>query len=147
MVITMCVFVNMKIELSNTINENYDKLIKDRLTESSLLVSQLEYQKKDLRVYSYINEKLVGGLIGYTIWGWLYIGNLWVDSKFRDNNIGTLLVKNAESVAKDRGCDFSYLNTFSYQAVEFYKKLGYEKFGVLENFPKNHQRVFMKKIL
>jgi hypothetical protein len=41
----------------------------------------------------------------------------------------------------------AYLDTFSFQAPDFYKKLGYEVFGELQDFPHGHQRYFMKKRL
>ncbi len=46
-----------------------------------------------------------------------------------------------------RGCTYAHLNTFSYQARPFYEKRGYEVFAELDDYPKGHQRVFMKKCL
>jgi hypothetical protein len=35
----------------------------------------------------------------------------------------------------------------SFQAPEFYKKLGYHIFGKLENFPAEHSMIFLRKRL
>jgi hypothetical protein len=39
-----------------------------------------------------------------------------------------------------------HLDTFDFQAKDFYVKHGYEVFGVLEDCPEGHVRYFMKKI-
>jgi hypothetical protein len=53
-----------------------------------------------------------------------------------------------EKEAIRRGCGYSYLDTFTFQGkVGHYEALGYEVFGVLEDFPPGHRRFFMKKAL
>ncbi len=51
----------------------------------------------------------------------------------------------AEQTAQERGCAHAYLDTFSFQALGFYERLGYKIFGVLEDFPPSHQRYFLQK--
>jgi hypothetical protein len=46
-----------------------------------------------------------------------------------------------------RGCHHALLDTFDFQAREFYEKLGYAVFGSLDDFPRAHVRLFMKKAL
>jgi iron complex outermembrane receptor protein len=58
---------------------------------------------------------------------------------------GALYGRNA--IGRKRGCHSAYLDTFSFQAKPFYERCGYEVFGVLEDFPKGHQRFFMRKSL
>jgi hypothetical protein len=45
-----------------------------------------------------------------------------------------------------RGCHSARLDTFSFQAPEFYRRMGYEVFGVLD-YPPDHKRIFLKKQL
>ena len=52
-----------------------------------------------------------------------------------------------EAEARQSGATEAYLDTFSFQAPEFYKKNGYQVFGVLENFPPGHQRYYLTKAL
>ena len=40
-----------------------------------------------------------------------------------------------------------HLDTFDFQAKDFYLKHGYEVFGVLDDCPKGHKRYYMKKVL
>lgn len=92
-------------------------------------------------------ETVVGGLLCLTYWGWLSIETIWITDFLRRKGYGTKLVATAEAEALKRGCRHAILDTYSFQARSFYEHLGYETFGVLENFPAGHQRVFMRKTL
>jgi len=91
-------------------------------------------------------DQIVGGLRGHTVWGWLFVSQLWVAENFRDQNYGTKLMEAGESEAKARNCHAAYVDTFSFLALDFYRKCGYEVFGTLEDFPKGHTRYFLKKV-
>ncbi len=93
------------------------------------------------------NHNAAGGLHGQTGLGWLYVEVLWVNEERRGEGYGTRLVKAAEVEAENRGCHSAYLYTYSFQQPEFYKKLGYEVFGELADFPNGHMKYFMKKSL
>src|SRR6186713_1517880 len=54
---------------------------------------------------------IVGGLSAATFFGWLAIDLLWVDDAFRGQGYGSELVRRAEAIGRERGCDLSYLNT------------------------------------
>ncbi len=88
-----------------------------------------------------------GGVLARAGRGWLHISSLWVEERIRDQGYGTQLMAAAEAEGQRRGCHSAYLDTFSFQAPDFYKQCGYEVFGVLEAFPKGHQRYFMRKSL
>ena len=90
--------------------------------------------------------KMVGGLYGYTHWGWLFISHLWMAEALRGQGYGTELVARAEHEAVRRGCRQAYLDTFDFQALGFYQKRGYEVFGLLEGFLTGHQRYFLQKL-
>jgi GNAT superfamily N-acetyltransferase len=60
---------------------------------------------------------------------------------------GRQLLAAAERYAVERGCTRAWLTTFSFQAPEFYPKLGYETFAVLEDHPLGHRHHFLQKRL
>jgi GNAT superfamily N-acetyltransferase len=93
------------------------------------------------------DNHVVGGLIGETYWQWLYVDVLWVHESFRGEGYGDALLAAAEQEAVKRGCQYAYLDTFSFQAPEFYQKRGYAVFGELPNFPQGYRRYFLKKEL
>ena len=92
-------------------------------------------------------HRVVGGLVGTTVWGWLQVTLLWVDETLRGRDHGTALMQAAEAEAARRGCHHARLDTFDFQARGFYEGLGYEVFGQVEEFPRGHTRFFMRKML
>lgn len=92
-----------------------------------------------------VKGEIVGGLVGKTHWGWLFVSHLWVSEALRGQGYGRQVLLEAEQAAKKRGCSHAYLDTFSFQALGFYERLGYKIFGVLEDFPPGHQRYFLQK--
>lgn len=93
------------------------------------------------------NGNIIGGLIGGTYWGWMYIDVLWVHEDHRKKGIGSKLLNEAEKEAFRRGCHHVHLETMSWQAPLFYQKHGYEVIGVLPEFPKGNQKYLLKKSL
>jgi len=92
-------------------------------------------------------KDIVGGLTGWTWAGWCYVELLWIEEKHRGKGHGTALIRKAESEARKRGVKNMYLDTFSFQAPQFYRKLGFKAFGKLKDFPKGHDRTWFKKAL
>ncbi|MCA1056002.1 GNAT family N-acetyltransferase [Rossellomorea aquimaris] len=92
-------------------------------------------------------DEIVGGVVGETFWHHLHIDFLWVSEEYRKEGYGVQLVERMEEFAKEKGCYLVILDTFSFQAPGFYKKLGYEEFGVLEDFPKGSRQHYMEKRL
>jgi ribosomal protein S18 acetylase RimI-like enzyme len=93
------------------------------------------------------DQEIVGGVIAATYWDWLYIDLLWVKKELRGRGYGHRLLTLAEQEARQRGARNAYLDTFSFQAPEFYKGHGYRVYGELEEFPTGHQRYFLTKEL
>jgi len=92
-----------------------------------------------------LDGQLVGGTAGYTHWGWLFVSHLWVDDAHRGHAIGSQLMTAIEQAAKARGAESAHVDTFDFQAFEFYKKIGYRIFGQLEDYPTGHTRFFLQK--
>lgn len=93
------------------------------------------------------NGNMIGGLIGGTYWGWMYVDILWVHEDHRKKGIGSLLLSEAEKEAIRRGCHHVHLDTMSWQAPGFYQKHGYEIIGILPDIPKGNQKYLLKKAL
>jgi len=91
--------------------------------------------------------EIVGGVIGTTYWEWLSVELMWIREDLRGLGYGSQLLQMAEEKAKARGAQHAFLDTFSFQAPEFYKKYGYRVFGELSDFPHGQTRFFMTKDL
>jgi GNAT superfamily N-acetyltransferase len=93
------------------------------------------------------DQSVAGGVIGEMLWDWLYINLLFIKEELRSHGYGSWLLASIEAEARSRGARHTYLDTFSFQAPEFYLKHGYRVFGELQNFPPGHQRYFLTKEL
>lgn len=92
-------------------------------------------------------SETVGGLYGWTIASWLHVDILWVKEEIRGQGYGKKLLLAAEQEAVKRGCCYSELETYSFQAPSFYQKLGYAIFGAIDGVTNNHKWYFLKKNL
>ncbi|MFD7701489.1 GNAT family N-acetyltransferase [Streptomyces caelestis] len=82
------------------------------------------------------NGDLAGGLVGHTWTAWLHVTYLWVDARHRGAGLGSGLLAEAERVAAaERACTASRVETWDFQAPEFYKRQGYEVVGVIPDYP------------
>jgi GNAT superfamily N-acetyltransferase len=91
--------------------------------------------------------KVVGGLVGEFRLDWLYVDWLWVDESQRGNGHGGALMALAEQEARKTGKTHIFLWTWSFQAPEFYRSLGYVEFGRLTDHPKGHDAIeFVKRL-
>ena len=88
---------------------------------------------------------IVAGLKAVTGWDWLYVEVLWVHERHRRNGLGTQLLERAEREAAERSCIGSCLTSFSFQAPEFYERLGYSAFGQIDDYPLGSTMFFMSK--
>jgi GNAT superfamily N-acetyltransferase len=93
------------------------------------------------------DKKIVGGVSGEMNWNWLYVDLLWVKDELRGRGFGHQLMTVIENEAKKLGATKAYLDTYSFQAPEFYKKHGYRVFGELKDFPAGHQKYFLTRDL
>lgn len=93
------------------------------------------------------DQKIVGGALGEIYWDWFHLDLLWVKEELRGRGYGHRLLMAAEDEARRRGARNVFLDTFSFQAPEFYRRYGYQVFGELKDFPRGHQRYYLTKQL
>ena len=92
-------------------------------------------------------NQIIAGLTGKTFWKWLHVEFLWVSEEHRGRSLGSRVMSAAESEAVKRGCIGSTLDTFSFQALGFYQKLGYQLVGTLSGYAGEYERHYLQKPL
>lgn len=127
--------------------ENEIKYIREALTRFNR-ENVCDDEHTPINIVEYDDDgTIIGGIIGGSYWGWMYIDILWVDEEHRGKGIGSKLLREAERKGLTRGCHHVHLDTMSWQAPEFYRKQGYEVIGTLPNIPSGNQKYLLIKAL
>jgi GNAT superfamily N-acetyltransferase len=91
--------------------------------------------------------RLIGGLLGEWRSYWLHVDILVVVDELRQAGLGSALMAQAEVATRARGYRGIFLDTFTFQAPGFYEKLGFTRFGTLQNYTDGFDRHFYEKRL
>jgi len=89
--------------------------------------------------------KIVGGCSGDNMYGAIYVGSLWVSEELRGKGYGTQLMREAEKLARESKCHFIAVNTFDWEALDFYKRLGFYVEFERKGYDKNSTFYFLRK--
>ena len=92
-------------------------------------------------------NEVMGGITGTIFWYHLHIDFLWVDDSLRGKGYGKELLNQIEKAAMENKCRLILLDTFSFQAPDFYQKFGFEVVGIVEDHPKGYQQYYLEKRL
>ena len=90
---------------------------------------------------------LVAGMVAETFGNWLEIEYLYVSDDLRGQGIGSKILEMAENESRNRGCKYSFVDTFNFQAPKFYKKHGYKEVFALKEYPYTGERYYYTKEL
>lgn len=80
-------------------------------------------------------QQLVAGCEARLWGGCLEIYRLWVHADWRGQGLGAQLLAEAERTAQAQGGRTVLLDTFSFQAPEFYPRYGYTLLGTVDGYP------------
>jgi ribosomal protein S18 acetylase RimI-like enzyme len=93
------------------------------------------------------SKNIVAGAAGHT-WGkTCELRQVWVAAHLRGRGFGRHLLAEAEAEAVRRGCRQLVLSTHSFQAPEFYRKLGFEVVSEVPDYPRGHSHLVLRKRL
>ena len=92
-------------------------------------------------------HRVVGGLIGRTSLGLLFVDLFHLPAALRGRGLGSEILRRAEDEARRRGCRSAVLYTISFAAPGFYERQGWHAFGEVPCDPPGTSRVFMSKDL
>jgi GNAT superfamily N-acetyltransferase len=87
----------------------------------------------------------IGGLWGRSAYEWLFVELLFVPEAMRGTGLGSQLMRQVEDIARQRNCTGVWLDTFDFQALGFYQKLGYTIFGELKDHPRGVAQYWLQK--
>jgi ribosomal protein S18 acetylase RimI-like enzyme len=93
------------------------------------------------------HSAVIAGLYGWTWGGCCEIQTLWIHERWRRHQLGTRMMEAAEAEARARGATQMVLSTHSFQAPEFYARLGFVEVGRVEGYPAGHSSIHLRKTL
>ena len=88
---------------------------------------------------------IAGAIVNIYMWGRAVLSTLWAEEKYRGEGLGSMLIKEAERMVKEKGCRVMCLATVDFMARPFYEKHGYKVFTVNKDLPKGHEGWSMMK--
>lgn len=91
------------------------------------------------------NGQIKAGCNGFIFYGCLYVDQLWVDESLRGKGHGTDLMKSVENLGREKRCLFIAVNTMNWEALDFYKKLGFKVEFERHGFEKDSVFYFLRK--
>lgn len=128
-------------EEAEILNEKMDLFNTKQLSFHGQIEEFRNYVIKD-------KDNIIGGIrICLYLNECMFISVLFVEESYRGKGLGSRLLQYVEDRAKSKGIKLVHLDTFDFQAKDFYSKHGYEIFGVLDDCPKGHKRYYLKKVL
>jgi GNAT superfamily N-acetyltransferase len=92
-------------------------------------------------------KEVLGGLLGRTSLGLLFIDLFFLPDSLRGQGVGSRVMQLAEDEGRRRGCTAAVLYTISFQAPGFYERHGYQRFGEVPCQPPGTSRIFFAKPL
>lgn len=117
-------------------NEEESELIVDKIVEYNLSKVPIIQESSFIWINRVIVDTYGDIIVGINskmyCWNCLYIDVLWVKEEYRKEGLGSKILNEIEKVAKDKGCYLIHLDTFDFQAKDFYIKHGYDLFGILD---------------
>ena len=96
---------------------------------------EAEEEKFVLKIENETGE-MIGGCIATAYeyhWSRMFLNDLWVDERYRHHGIGSMILREVERIAREKGCRVVTLGTASFMARPFYEKHGYTVFTTLKN--------------
>lgn len=90
---------------------------------------------RDFRDFSYHIEedgRMIAGIVAASTFQTVEVEFLFVDEAFRGQGLGSALLRKVEEEARAVGMEHVLLNTYSFQAPDFYRKMGYAQLFAID---------------
>lgn len=132
-------------------SEEKQNLVRSKVIEHNMK-NIPEEVKTSKNQYNYLLQnddgEVVGGITATSFWYHMQLDFLWVEESYRKKGYGKALLHALENRAQEDNCRLICLDTYSFQAPDFYQRNGYEIFGVLQDHPaEGMDQYFLQKRL
>lgn len=92
-------------------------------------------------------ETIIAGSLIWQQGDGLYIDTFWCSEPYRGQGIGSTLMVMLLDIALTKAVTKIFVDTYDFQAQDFYQKHGFACIGVIPGYLLGHDRIFLKKTL
>jgi GNAT superfamily N-acetyltransferase len=136
-----------KIVVTDTISPDIQRAIGGGLDSFNAAMSGIsDFKSLAIVVKDPATGEAVGGAIGRSSLGLLFLDLFYLPEAMRGSGLGTTVLRMFEDEGRRRGCQSAVLYTISFQAPGFYERNGWRRFGEVASKP-GISRIFMMKEL
>jgi GNAT superfamily N-acetyltransferase len=140
--------VHYAISVSDTIENEVEQVILGGLNAyNDSITGSNDRQALTVVVRDPESKQVLGGAIGRTSLGLLFLDLLYLPAALRGSGLGSQILETFEEEGRRRGCVSAVLYTISFQAPDFYARRGWRTFGEIVCNPAGTSRIFMSKHL
>lgn len=120
-----------------------DKVIRDGIVNFNDHI--IKEKASHFSIFAKNDTQIIGGALIWEHSDALYIDVLWCNEKNRKQGVGTKIMTMIDGVAKNKGLPKIFVDTYAFQAQDFYKKHGFYCIGIVSEYMLGHDRIFMRK--
>ena len=136
-----------RIKVFNLVQQAYEEIVGQGLDTFNAKSAPLDQVAPLSCIATNDLGRVIGGAIGRTWGDMAELQQLWVCEESRNLGIGCRLLEVFEKEVFTREGKLIYLETFSFQALNFYKKSGYQIDLERRGFPSQIKKYYLSKAL
>lgn len=130
-----------------TLSPEIKKQIDTGFSQHAILQTGHDDRKEPVAFVAMDEGIFAGACVAAVFWGALHIKYVYVEQAYRLKGLGTKLMENAFTFGREQKCTFAFVETMSFQAADFYKKMGFELEFTREGFSHGTSFHYLRKKL
>jgi len=134
---------NIQYSIENTPDASDDKVIRNGIVDFNTQI--IKEKASHFSIFAKDDTQIIGGALIWEHSDALYIDVIWCNEKYQKQGIGTKIIAMIDDVARNKGLPKIFVDTYEFQAQDFYKKNGFYCIGIIPKYLKDNDRIFMRK--
>ena len=118
--------MNYTITCNDAPSVDSDEFFDTYFREYSLKKLGRESRYESWRFIARDHQEILGIICGDMMWGVVHIELLMIKPEYRKCGLGSALYEKVVELAKERGCSMMTVETFDFQAPEYWKNKGFK---------------------
>lgn len=109
-----------------SLTENLKKQVYEGFSRHAIAMTGYDEKLESVAFVAMDAEKFAGAVVVEQFWGALHVKYVYVDEEYRNQGLATHLMDRAIAYGRENKCLFAFVETMSFQALEFYQKMGFQ---------------------